>query len=52
MEENNKFKILFESIKSKLDYLSNTDNTFDGKGRYEKSVWIQNLRYPQARAPA
>lgn len=31
MEENNKFKILFESIKSKFDYLSNADNCLDGK---------------------
>lgn len=31
MEENNKFKILFESIKSKFDYLSNVDNCLDGK---------------------
>lgn len=31
MEENSKFKILFESIKSKFDFLSNADNTLDGK---------------------
>ncbi|HNU96487.1 MAG TPA: hypothetical protein PKH95_03690 [Candidatus Magasanikbacteria bacterium] len=31
MEENNKFKILFESIKSKFDYLSNADNCLDSK---------------------
>ena len=31
MEENGKFKILFESIKSKFDFLSNADNTLDGK---------------------
>lgn len=31
MEENGKFKILFESIKSKFDFLSNADNSLDGK---------------------
>ena len=31
MEENNKFTILFESIKNKFDYLSNADNCLDGK---------------------
>ncbi|MDP1760156.1 MAG: hypothetical protein Q8L01_01735, partial [Candidatus Woesebacteria bacterium] len=31
MEENNKFKILFDSIKSKFDFLSNADNSLDGK---------------------
>lgn len=31
MEENTKYKILFDSIKSKFDYLSNADNCLDGK---------------------
>lgn len=31
IEENGKFKILFESIKSKFDFLSNADNSLDGK---------------------
>ena len=31
MGENDKFKILFESIKNKFDYLSNADNCLDGK---------------------
>lgn len=31
MEENSKFKILFDSIKSKFDFLSNADNSLDGK---------------------
>ncbi len=31
MEENIKFKILFESIKNKFDYLSNVDNCLDVK---------------------
>ena len=31
MEENNKYKVLFESIKNKFDYLSNADNCLDGK---------------------
>jgi len=31
MDESNKFKILFESIKSKFDFLSNADNCLDGK---------------------
>ncbi|MFA4954080.1 MAG: hypothetical protein WC641_02115 [Patescibacteria group bacterium] len=31
MDENNKFKVLFESIKSKFDYLSDVDNCLDGK---------------------
>ena len=31
MEENNKFKILFESVKNKFDFLSNADNCLDGK---------------------
>jgi len=31
MEESSKFKILFESIKNKFDYLSNADNCLDSK---------------------
>jgi len=31
MEENNKFKILFESVKSKFDFSSNADNALDSK---------------------
>jgi len=31
MNKNDKFKILFESIKSKFDFLSNADNTLDSK---------------------
>lgn len=31
MEENSKYKILFESVKSKFDFLSNADNTLDSK---------------------
>ena len=31
IEENGKFKILLESIKSKFDFLSNADNSLDGK---------------------
>jgi len=31
MDENNKLRILFESITSKFDYLSNADNCIDGK---------------------
>lgn len=31
MEKNNKFKILFESVKNKFDYLSNADNCLDEK---------------------
>jgi len=31
IEENGKFKILFESIKSKFDFLSNAHNSLDGK---------------------
>lgn len=31
VEENNKFKILFDSTKNKFDYLSNADNCLDGK---------------------
>ena len=31
MKENSKFQILFESVKSKFDFLSSADNSLDGK---------------------
>ncbi len=31
MNENSKYKVLFESVKNKFDYLSNADNSLDGK---------------------